>query len=64
MKKIFLLLMIIGFVSGCGKISKSGGSILTLNECQYAIYNNHNGVAMVHAGNCNNKIHIQSRTLK
>lgn len=55
MKSTLILLSLI-FIFGCGKIEKTGGSLLTINGCEYAIYNSNNGVGMTHAGNCKNHI--------
>ena len=57
MKKTLTVLCLMIAVAGCGKISKHGGSLLTIGGCQYAIYNGTKGVAMTHAGDCPNLIH-------
>jgi hypothetical protein len=40
-------------------ISKWGASIIPINGCQYALFRDISagGIAMVHAGNCNNSEH-------
>lgn len=72
MRKYLFILLLVGVV-GCnpttddsGKsIKPYGASIITIGGCQYAIFRegktSYAGVAMVHAGNCNNPEHNQNR---
>lgn len=66
---IIACLFIVGCNEGEPKLDDKGSkiglgaSIITINECQYAIFREDHpyaGSAMVHAGNCNNQIHVQS----
>lgn len=69
MKYIFISILFIGCtnntgVAGTKEFDKtpnygSGGSIVEINGCQYAIFQGRNSgdFAMVHAGDCPNQIH-------
>lgn len=68
--KYILFVLLVGGIVGCasekrddrGERVVEGIQVMVVNGCQYVVYltsalTSHAGVAMVHAGNCNNPVH-------